>query len=217
MKKFALILATAAAGYAVPATAETLEGAGTSGVQTAVFTVNGATPAKCQINADTTTVALSGDITNDGGFVKSDLGETIANQLNTLGVKAWCTGANNSVSLGRTSLTLDGSSGGVDAGGFNRNVIYDLLMKIDGAVRVDGGDQEGSEDGLDSGANPKFKHFGPSGAGAALTFSDGYTQASATGSADTSSGARSLFPNSSARIVAGSYTGTVTLQITPGL
>ena len=208
-------VAFAALAVSVPALADEVEGAPTS-TQSTTFTVNGQTPAKCKINADNTLVTLDRDLTNDQGRARANIGDRVAQGLNVLGVRAWCTGANNQVSLGRTSLKLTESDGS-PLDGFNRAIIYDLLLTIDGATRNDGGNQEGSEDGLDSAGNPRFGHFGPTGPGALVRFTDGFTSSEATTSSASGSIARSNFPGSNARLIAGSYSGTVTLQIAPSL
>lgn len=214
MKKIlALSVALGALAVAAPAAAQE---AGPTSTQSTTFEIEGSTPAKCQINAETTTVSLESDLTNDQGRARGNIGDRIASGLNALGIKAWCTGNSNTVGLGRTALTLEGGTG-APVDGFNTAIIYDLLMTIDGAERLDGGNQEGSEDGLNSEANPQFTHFGPNGAGASVDFTDGFTASEATSSSTAGEAPRSEYSPSNARLIAGDYSGTVTLQITPGL
>jgi hypothetical protein len=217
--KFVLITTTAMAALSV---SPALAAGGPTSTQTTVFTVNGSTPAKCKINADNTSVSLTDDLTDDQGRVNANVASKVVAGLNALGVKAWCTGGANSVVLSRSTLNNgDGSA----QDGFNRAIAYDLEMDIADAKRAGGASlNEGTSDGpgngpgAGAGAGQAVSHFGPTGAGSAVAFRQepGTTVAAVTNGSATET-PRSTYTESDARLVAGNYTGTVTMTITPGL
>ena len=220
MKK--LMIATAALAAVLASPAFAVEEGGTTDTQTTTFQINGSTPAKCQINADNTTVTLTDDLTNDQGRVRSNVASRVAAGLNALGVKAWCTGNANSVVLSRSTLN---NADGLAKDGFNRAIVYDVQVDAADAVRSGGGSMsEGTSDGanngpgIGAGAGNPVLHFGPTGGGSSLVFQQepGTTVASVT-NGTTTEDARVAYTESNARLVAGNYTGTVTLTITPGL
>lgn len=217
-----LLLGTAALASIAMAAPAFAQEANPTGTQTTTFQVNGATPAKCQINAETTSVTLTDDLTNDQGRVRGNIANRIAQGLNAINAHAWCTGNTNSVVLSRSTLN-NGNGQAVD--GFNSAIVYDLQMSAPGALRLGGSSlDEGTSDGAGNGPGAgvgsavPVSHFGPTGQGSKLTFiqEPGSSVASVT-DGSTTEDARDTYTESNARLVAGAYTGTVTLTIAPGL
>lgn len=213
--KNALILAVvASAAMAVPAFAQE----GGSNNDSATITVNGSTSAKCNIAGTDTTVQLgSYDLTNDQGRARNNVGSRVANALTALDMHAWCTGGQNRVVLSRTSLQATSSAnGGLTETGFAQNIIYDVVLKIDGLTRTDRTDDliEATEDGTNG---PVVNRFGPTGQGAKLSFATFGTESSATSVGGTATLSRDDYTATNARLVAGNYQGTVTLTLEPGV
>lgn len=216
LKSVLAAAAVATVGFAAPAFAQD----STGDASTTVFHINATNPAKCQVNADQTTVTLADDaISNDQGRARANVGQQIARQLNGLNAHAWCTGTRNALVLTRSPLT---TGNGEQNGGFNQAVIYDVAVDIADAMRVDNEKPiEGTSDGAGNGpgagvgsATP-IGHFGPTGQGSKLNFSNeqGSTSEATTNAAPDQS--RDQYTSSNARLVAGEYTGTVTLTLTP--
>lgn len=208
--------AVSAIGVAAPAFAQD-----TTAPSTTVFHINAENPAKCQVTANNTAVTLANDsVSNSQGFANSAIGQAIASQLTALNATAWCTGTRNSVVLTRSPLTTgDGSQ----SGGFNQAVIYDVAVDLADAMRVDNtkpiegtSDGAGNGPGAGAGSATPVNHFGPSGAGSSLTFTN---EQGSSSNATTNSApdlARTSYPSDPNRLVAGNYLGTVTLTISPG-
>jgi len=218
MKMLLATAAVAAIGIAAPAFAQ--DAATTSAPSSKSFSVTADNPAKCQINADQTSVTLADDsISNDQGRARANIGQKVAQALDGLNAHAWCTGASNGLVLTRSSLiTGDGTS--VD--GFAQAVIYDIAVDLSDASRQSGTKPvEGTADGgtngpgVGSGSSDPVSHFGPTGQGSKLKFSNeaGSTSEATTVNADGQR--RDFYTPSNARLTSGSYTGTVTLTLTP--
>ncbi len=219
MKKF-LMAATAIATLAT-ATPALADGDNTT-TDVEVFTINGDNPAKCNLESNSYNVTLPANVISDNnGFARTDLSAAVANGLNALGITAWCTGNNNKVNAYRTALSTNGGERTTD--NFNQAVIYDVTMTIAGATRSDGfGSTEGTSDGqgdgpgLGVGAGLSVSRFGPSGNGSAVTFAQELPSAAVTSSVP-GTGDRSSYTEDGNRLVAGSYAGTLTVEITPGV
>lgn len=212
-------VALAAIAAAAPAFAD--EGSNNHDV---TIQINGSTPAKCNINSDGASVTLADyDLTNDQGRVRNNVDNKIAQALTGLNLRAWCTGGHNGVVLSRSSLaTGDGNA----ANGFNQAIIYDLNMEIEGATRGNEAFYEGTSDGQGNGpgvgvgAGIVVPAFGPTGQGSKISFirEPGSQVAAVSEGHQGSEGPRSLYTGeNNARMVAGNYTGTVTVTLTPGL
>lgn len=219
MKK--IILATSAlAALAVASPAM----AGTDDPQLQLFVVNGKVTPRCDITAGTNVVTLDAEsIADTQGFADAGLSGKIAAKLTALNTTAWCTGTKNAVNLTRTGL----SNGiGTPVNGFRRSVVYDINVNIAGATRLGGGAvAEGTSDGLGNGpgigigAGVPVSAFGPSGTGAAVTFTQepGSTVQAADFAVPSLQLKRSDFTTSTNRLLAGNYTGLVSLIIIPGI
>lgn len=213
MKKILLTsVAVAAFACATPAFADD-----NTGTQTAAITVEGSTPAKCNIDKEIGDVNLAAyDLSSDNGRAKGNVGDKIANGLNALNMHAWCTGGANVVVLSRSSLQT-GSTGGLTTTGFAQNIIYDVVLKVDGLSRenVPNGWIEATEDGT---SGPTVGRFGPTGSGAKLTFDAFAPSGPSTATSVGGTGAlpRSNYTPTDNRLAAGDYAGTITLTLTPG-
>lgn len=212
-------VALTALGVAAPAFASQSEVSST-------ITVNAENPAKCDISATSATVTLASDSISDAnGMLSGGFKGAVVNALNQNGLSAWCTGAHNRVVVSRSALqTGDGTQ---DGDQFAKAVIYDVILSMNGAQRdsapTDANLVDGTEDGAtnDNGPNVKIGAFGPTGAGSAMVFSyedsagDPTAVSNGQGTGELNRGAYN--PISGFRLVAGTYTGTVTIAITPGL
>lgn len=218
MKKFIMSsVALAAIAVSAPAFAENNHDV--------TITVEGSTPAKCNINSDDTQVTLEGyDLTNDQGRVRANVANKVANALTGLNLRAWCTGGHNGVVVSRSALTT-GNGNATDTG-FNQAIVYDLNMNIDGATRngqafFDGtSDGPGNGPGIGVGSGEVVPEFGPTGQGSKISFvqEPGSTVSATTNGQNGAETDRVAFngTESNARLVAGTYTGTVTVTLTPG-
>lgn len=210
-------VAVAAAIY-LPATAMAAPLAGS----VAGVTVGGATPPKCEVSAAATTVTLSDDLTNENGRVKNNVGGKVADMLNTLNVKGWCTGNRNALVVSRS--TLNHGDGQRDEAGFNHAILYDINVNVANAFDTEGSPlADGTTDGPASGpgiggaANRPALRFGAEGAGEDFTFSQAGQASAVTNGRFAESGSENgEFTLSNARIAAGEYSGTVTITLTPG-
>lgn len=216
MKKILMAAtAIAALGVTSPALAQS-----TQGPQTQTWIVNGVNPPKCQITSSSNTATLGTDeISDDQGFARSNVGNSVAAALSALDVNAWCTGNSNHVVLTRTPLaTGDGEQTTGTGGGFNQAVIYDISVDVPSYPRV-GSATEATEDGPGSG--PVIGRFGPTGNGEALNFSNYPTSDASRAVTSDAPGnaARTSYTalENSNRLVAGNYSSTVVLTITPGV
>ena len=220
MKK--ILLATAAIatlGIATPALAD----GDNMSTDTTVFTINANNPAKCNLTAGQTNLTLANNrISDNDGFALATVSQDVATALTNAGVYAWCTGASNTLQMYRTALV--NGDGAQTTDGFNKSVIYDVTMAVSGATRSDGfsplegtSDGQGNGIGLGLGGGITLSHFGPSGVGSAVTFAaESNSNASNIGNAG-AAGPRTAFPSDPNRLVAGAYTSTLTIELTPGV
>ncbi len=218
MKTITILAAAAVAAIAAPAFAE---GTNTHDV---TLTVKGTTPPKCNVSSNTTSILLTGyDLTDDRGMVKSDIDQKVATALSQINLMAWCNGPRNGVAVSRSALI---TGDGVAENGFNKAIIYDLNVLIDGATRDGAGFFDGTSDGpsngpgIGAGGGIVVPAFGPTGEGAKVTFvsEPGTSVAAVTngrGSAELARAAFSGTENNGNRMVAGTYSGTVTLTLFP--
>jgi hypothetical protein len=223
MKRF-LLAAASLATLAVAAPAFAVEGP--SNNLSTTITINGTNPPQCNVSATSTTVSVStNSISTTDGTVNPAVADAVATALNGAGVAAWCTGNTNAVVLSRTALT---TNGGTDINGFAAGVRYDLWMTISDALSTNTGSSlvDGTSDGAGNGPGAgvgsayHVSSFGPTGTGTPVVFSaqDGNGHVSAVSNANPANdGDDSTFTTSSARLVAGAYTGSVTLTLSPGL
>jgi hypothetical protein len=218
MKRIFMAAASLAVlGMAAPAMAE-----GNNLAQT--INIDGTNPPQCNVSATTTSVTLTtNSISTTSGFINTGLSASVASLLNGAGIVAWCTGNTNGVVLSRTALV---TGSGATNNGFAEGALYDLSAHIADATRSDGNTNEldgtsdgaGNGPGVGVGSGSHVSSFGPAGTGSPVTFTAeaaGVTAAVTNGTAG-GAGADGDFSQTSNRLVAGHYTGTVTLTLTPG-
>jgi hypothetical protein len=177
------------------------------------------------VDANSNTVTLTNDMTDDQAFVRPAVAQEIANALNATGTTAFCNGNSNSVVLSRTALrntATDGDQGGPDSPA--QSVIYDLFVDIAGANRSTpggSGETDGTSDGAGNGpgrgvgAGQSVSFFGATPAGAAVTFRQEQPAAAVANDLNGAEAPRSSYTTTANRLFAGNYTGTVTLTISP--
>jgi hypothetical protein len=220
MKTITILATAAVAAIAAPAFAQD------SNNHDVTIKVEGSTPAKCNIASDDTSIILTGyDLTNDQGKVRTNVDQKVANALSGLNLKAWCNGARNGVAVSRSALIT--GNGNATTTGFNQAIVYDLNVLIDGATRDGAAFFDGTSDGpangpgIGSGSGIVVPAFGPTGQGSKISFvtEPGTSVAAVTngqGGAEVTRASFNGAENNAARMVAGTYTGTVTLTLTPG-
>jgi hypothetical protein len=219
MKKYLFAATMLAAAVSSPAFAD----GNNRGTDTETFTLRANNPAKCNLSASDYTLNIGGnEISDNNGFARPTVSSEVADAMNGANVKAWCTGASNKLQMYRTAFVTD--TGNKEADGFNRAVIYDVWMRIAGALRSDLQDPiEGTSDGEDNGpgigvgAGLTVGRFGPTAAAAAVTFTaDGTSNAVSNGTTGGTQ-ARSVFTGDTNRLIAGQYVSSLTIELTPGV
>lgn len=216
MKKFLVAASVLAAVVSTPAWAD----APNTGLDTEVFTLNAANPPKCNLEATTYTLTLANNVlSNDEGFARSDVSNSVADALNSAGVNAWCTGARNTLQMYRTPFATTASD--EIFAPFSGAVIYDITLDIADAARTDGFDPtEGTSDGKGNGPGVgvgsalTVGRFGPTGLGTPVIFAR--ESDSAATNVNFGDGPRGDFTPSDGRLVAGQYASSVTIELTPG-
>jgi hypothetical protein len=200
--------ALAAMTISVPAFAQAADT--NTGLQSASVVVSATNPAKCDVTATNTAVVLVGDVLTDAnGFPAADVSAKVAEGLNAALVNAWCTGANNGFVLSRTAFTTDG---GGSAGDFQKGILYDVGVKDPSGV----GGNENTEDGPTLGLT--YGRFGATAAKTLQFVSFPGTTPIATSAPASANGATSSFTTfAGTRVIAGTYSSTVTIAITPGV
>lgn len=194
---------------------------GAAAAESTVVNIAGQAEAKCSITSGPSNINI-GEVINENARVRNNLANRIANELNGLNLKAWCNGNNNTVNAYRTFLTTD--DGQLD-NGFAQAIGWDVNMDIEDATRPDGTKPiEGTSDG--PGASPvNVTRFGPTGAGAKVTFTANDTFASGFGSnaapvvaapGDTTRSDVVTRVDENTRVAAGDYNAQLTIQLTPG-
>mgnify|MGYP005613403565 FL=1 len=218
MKKYAILAATTMA--AITATPALADGNNRS-TDTEVFSLRANNPAKCNLEAADYTLTLpANSLSDNDGFALSSVSADVASELTGANVNAWCTGSSNTLQMYRTAFTI--GDGNQTTDGFNQAVAYDVEMSIAGATRPDGytptegtSDGQGNGPGVGGGAGLTVSRFGPSGAGSAVTFTPESASNAAANNAGT--GARGTYTSDANRLVAGRYTSSVTIELTPGV
>ena len=174
----------------------------------------------CGLTAESPNQTLAGSMIDDDGYVAgAALQSAILQSLNAAQVIGFCTGSANTLTLKRTPFTRENV--GTLQGTFARAVLYDIQVAVenDEAVFTDS-----SADGPQGGSITR--QFGPTGLGAPFVFSSvpvgqggALTTPVAVVAPDAAAdGATSTFANRpNARLAAGTYGSTVTLELAPGL
>lgn len=96
--------------------------------------INAQVAPRCEVSANGSSAYISDDLSDTQGFARGNVGQLVAAKLNTLGVRASCTGTANRLTLTRTAMVLADSDGSASANGFNRAIIYDIAVSVPGVV-----------------------------------------------------------------------------------
>lgn len=219
MKKLLVAASVLAAVAATPAWAD----GNNRNTDTEVFTLRANNPAKCNLEAADYTLRIQGNsISDNDGFARTTVSDAVANELNTAGVTAWCTGASNTLQMYRTPFVTD--TGKKEADGFNRAVIYDVTLNIADALRTDGftptegtSDGQGNGPGLGVGSGTTLGRFGPSGTGSPVVFAKEVNSAAVIDGTAPGAGARTDYTTDPNRLIAGQYISSLTIELTPGV
>lgn len=217
MKKYLFAATMLAAAVSSPAFAD----GNNRGTDTETFTLRANNPAKCNLESNDYTLRIPGNsISDNDGFALTTVASSVADTLNAADVNAWCTGAKNSLQMYRTAFVANGTSGEQGEDGFNTAVIYDVTMNIADAVRTDGnspieGTSDGAGRGPGVGGTESIGRFGPSGLGTPVVFAEELaSEAVENGQLGTVK--RDDFNGDDNRLIAGQYTSTLTIELTPG-
>jgi hypothetical protein len=192
----------------------------------ATITITGDDPPKCGITGGTS-ATIGVDLSGSDGFINGGLEGALLSALNSTNTYAWCTGTSNKINLTRTPLVRDGSNGHPDANGFLTAALFDVGIDMPDVTNPAASYDEGTSDG--PGTGPTVGPFGPTGAGSPVTWvPDSWPNPNGHlvtvvgvdvgGQGTTGNGPTSAFSQiNDKRLVAGDYTATVTLTLTPGL
>lgn len=194
----AVFAATAGVASAAPATTQ--------------IDINALVASKCGISQQASAITL-GDLTGSNAKVLSTVTDEIATKLTAAKVVAFCNAPNAKVKVERAVLTRAGASGnGLTTGGFAQFVRYNLdtsinNLALDSTSTQDAStvtDRFGGHDSLSSTAT--HVQF-------AKASVNGTAVASSAGSSPTATNWSELTDR---RLAAGTYTGYVTIELTPG-
>ncbi len=182
------------------------------------ISINLFAPPTCGVTAVSPTQTLTVSLIDSDGRVNgAAVQSAIVAALNAAQVSGFCTGANNTLVVTRTPFVL-GTDGGLQ-NNFARAVLYDVQVTVDNnSASFSDSTADGPTGGSAAGV------FGPTAAGAPFVF------ASASGggalnqpiavvvsNSDDDGPSASFSNRPNARLVAGAYQSTVTIQLTPGL
>jgi hypothetical protein len=205
MKRF-ILAASAAAAFA--ATAGVASAADNTRVD-----ITAEAESKCGITAQNNLVTLSNDLTDANAFVRAAVTDEIATALNSAKIVAFCNKAGALVTVKRSVLALDGSTGnGLVTGGFAQLVRYNLDTSLGGvaldSTSTDGGSvvpqRFGGHNSLsDTNTHVRFATASSNGPAVATAGSGSDREATTWGS------------NTDRRLAAGNYSGYVTIQLAP--
>lgn len=195
------------------ASVATIAFAGTASAQQASVDINAAVASKCGISTQQSVITLGTDLTDDQARVRGAVTQEIATALNGAQIVAFCNAPNSTVNVERGVLTRVGATGtGLTDGGFAQHVRYNLDTSINNLFL-----DSTSTAGGSTVANRFGGHISLSSTATHLRFdpatSAGTAVASTNGSSPTATNWSSVTDR---RLAAGSYTGFVTVTLTPG-
>jgi hypothetical protein len=196
------------------ASAAALLVAGSASAQVAqqTVTINGNVEAKCGVTAQTSTINLTGDLTDSRALVRTAVTQEIATALNAAQIIPFCNGTTNQVEIKRAVLARSGATGGGLLGDFAQYVRYNLDASLGGTVldttTVDGATSNVGRFGghFSAGSTATHLNFAPSAANG--------NAVAASGGSDTSMGTWNA--RTDRRLAAGAYQGSVQVVLTPG-
>lgn len=203
MKRIILAASTAIAFAATAGAA--------SAAETATININAEVASKCGISASSSLISLE-DITGTDAKVRSNVTEEIASKLNQAKVIPFCNKAGSQVKVERAVLSLVGFSGtSTTTGGYAQHVRYNLDTSINGlpldSTSVAGASNVGVPFGGHTSAGDANTHIK-----FVKAASQGDAVASSNGTSPVATNWSSLTDR---RLIAGNYTGYVTIELTP--
>ena len=182
-----------------------------SAAETAQININAEVASKCGIKTSSSLISLT-DITGTDAKVRSDVTADIATKLNEAKVIPFCNKANSTVKVERAVLTLAGGTTGLAAGGYAQAVRYNLDASI-GNVALD----TTSVAGASTVAQPFGGHTSEGDVNTHIKFVEAVQNGKAVATVGNFSPvATDWGANTDRRLIAGSYTGYVTIELTPG-
>jgi hypothetical protein len=180
--------------------------------ETATVNINAEVASKCGISATSSLITLD-ELTGADAKVRSNVTEEIATKLSQAKIIPFCNKAGSEVKVERAVLARVGATGNQPTtGGYAQFVRYNLDTSING-LALDSTSVAGSS----TVAQPFGGHVSSGDVNTHIKF----TKAAADGTAVASSnGSSAVAVNWSSltdrRLIAGSYTGYVTIELTPG-
>lgn len=202
--KRSILVASAAAVFAIAGSAQ----AATS----TQIDINAKVDSKCGISSDASSISLT-DLTNADAKVREGVTEEIAQKLNAANVIAFCNNGGSKVEVKRAVLALNGATGSGLVGDFAQFINYNLDTSINGLAL-----DSTSTDGASSVATRFGGHDSKSEASTHVTFTKATTNGAAVASSSGTSriSANGWVPRTDRRMAAGTYTGYVSIELTPG-
>ncbi|UIJ46638.1 hypothetical protein LZK98_06740 [Sphingomonas cannabina] len=187
--------------------------AGSASAQVKTIDINGTVNSKCGITGSASSVTLSSDLTDSNAKVRPSVTAEIATALNNTNVIAFCNEVNSKVKVDRAVLSRVGATGtGVTGDGFAHHIRYGLDLSINGLFL-----DSTTTDSESTVASRFGGHDSASSAATHLLFAQ---SASAGAAVASSNGSTPIANNWSSltdrRLAAGTYTGSVSITLTPG-
>ena len=180
--------------------------------ETTTININAEVASKCGISATSSLITLD-ELTGADAKVRSNVTEEIATKLTQAKVIPFCNKGGSQVKVDRAVLARVGANGtGLAAGDYAQFVRYNLDTSINGLAL-----DSTSVEGASTVAQPFGGHISLSDTNTHIKFaqaaSNGVAVASSNGSTAVATNWSSLTDR---RLIAGSYTGYVTIELTPG-
>ena len=182
-----------------------------SAAESATVQISGQVASKCGVSATTTQFTLD-ELTGADAKVRTAVTDEIAAKLNSAKIIPFCNKAGSKVEVKRAVLSRSGNTGsGTTTGGYAQHVRYNLDASIAGLAL-----DSTSVAGASTVAQPFGGHTSASDANTHIKFvkaaAQGDAVASSNGSTDVATDWSSLTDR---RLIAGTYTGYVTIELTP--
>lgn len=201
--KRSIIAAGAAAAFAIAGSAQA--------ATTTNIDINAKVDSKCGITSQASSITLA-DLTDSNAKVREGVTEEIAQKLNDADVVAFCNNGGSKVEVKRAVLALNGASGNGLVGDFAQFINYNLDTSINGLAL-----DSTSTDGASTVATRFGGHISQSEVATHVKFtkatSNGAAVASSSGTSRTS--ANGWQARTDRRMAAGTYTGYVSIELTP--
>ncbi len=201
--KRSILAASAVAMFAVAGSAQA--------ATTANIAINAQVDSKCGISSTASSITL-GDLTDSNALVRDGVTEEIAQKLNAANVIAFCNNGGSKVEVKRAVLAPANTTGNGLAGDFAQYIRYNLDTSINGLAL-----DSTSVSGPSTVAQRFGGHYSASEAATHVVF----TKAASAGAAVAATGdgdrtSTNWNGTTDRRMVAGNYSGYVSIELTPG-